>query len=383
MITRIHAIAGGIGFLTIMIFMLSTIISELFGSPETIASVKRAILWGLCVMIPAMAVVGGSGFTLARDRSEDPVPAKKKRMPIIGANGLLVLVPLAFTLEARAAAGQFDTMFYVLQAVELIAGALNLTLMGLNIRDGLALTGRGKPSDRVKLIRSSEIASGTMEFEFARPKGFDHQAGQWARMTLSDLVGSDNRGESRPLSIVSAPHETNLTFATRISDSAFKTTLKGLKDGAEVTLAGPNGTFTLGAVTDRPIVFIAGGIGITPFISMIRDAVHSNRKQPITLFYSNRDPAASAYLAELIDTDKNNANFKLVATMTSIEEGATPWEGETSFIDHDMLKRHLPDVVAPIYYCVGPPAMVTATKEMLEKASVDNTNIIIEKFTGY
>ena len=383
MITRIHAIAGGIGLLTVLIFMTSTIISELFGSPDTIASVKSAILWGLWIMVPAMAIVGGSGFTLARDRSEDPVPAKKKRMPIIGANGLLVLVPLAFVLESRAAAGQFDTTFYVLQGAELIAGAVNVVLMGLNMRDGLALTGRGKPTDQVQLLADSEIASATMEFQVARPKGFTFEAGQWARVTLPDMATSDSRGNSRPLSIVSASHEPNLTFATRISDSAFKTTLKTLNDGAAVTIAGPNGTFTLGAPSDRPIVLIAGGIGITPFMSMIRNAVHENHEQQITLFYSNRDSASTAYLTELVALDKANANFKLVLTMTSIEDGAETWNGETSFIDADMLARHLPDVVAPIYYCVGPPAMVSATAEMLEKAGVNSAEVIIEKFTGY
>lgn len=380
--TRIHAIAGGIGFLTILVFMSSTILSELFGSHETISAVKKAILWGLCVMIPAMAVVGGSGFSLAAERSEDPVPAKKKRMPIIGANGLLVLVPMAFVLEARASSGQFDTTFYIFQGVELIAGALNLTLMGLNIRDGLALTGRGKPASDVRLVARKEIASGTMEFQFARPKRFDYQAGQWARVTLPNLAQSDGRGNSRPLSIVSAPHEENLTFATRMSDSPFKSALKNLPDQAEVSISGPNGTFVPGEASQRSMVFIAGGIGITPFISMIRDAVHKSRNQMITLFYSNRDPEASAYLAELEQTAGSNANFKLVPTMTGLKAG-TAWNGETSFIDEDMLKRHLPDVVAPIYYCVGPPGMVAATKDMLESAGVAAEDIIIEKFTGY
>ena len=109
MITRIHAIAGGIGFLTILVFMTSTILSELFGSAETIASVKRGILWGLCVMIPAMAIVGGSGFTLARERSEDPVPAKKKRMPIIALNDLLILLPLV-TIQKIVWRGQYDLL---------------------------------------------------------------------------------------------------------------------------------------------------------------------------------------------------------------------------------------------------------------------------------
>ena len=116
---------------------------------------------------------------------------------------------------------------------------------------------------------------------------------------------------------------------------------------------------------------------------MIRDAMHSGRNQDIWLFYSNRDPAAAAYLSELQAADAAHEHFNLVATMTSVEDGSTTWDSETGFVDHEMLKRHLPDVAAPIYYCVGPPAMVSATQEMLEKAGVDHSDLIIEKFTGY
>ncbi len=140
--TRIHAIAGAIGFLTILVFWTSTVISELFGSLETIASVKQMILYGMLLLIPAMAVAGGSGMSLGAKRTDAKALAKKKRMPIIAANGLLILVPSAVFLASKASAGSFDGWFYGVQALELAAGATNLTLMGLNIRDGLTMTGR-------------------------------------------------------------------------------------------------------------------------------------------------------------------------------------------------------------------------------------------------
>lgn len=96
----------------------------------------------MLLLIPAMAIVGGSGFSLSTDRRGRLIDTKKKRMPIIGANGLLILIPCAFFLAAKADAGEFDIVFYTVQGLELIAGATNLTLMGLNIRDGLRLTGR-------------------------------------------------------------------------------------------------------------------------------------------------------------------------------------------------------------------------------------------------
>ena len=140
--TKIHAIAGGIAFLTILVFWTSTLFSELFTSHETVAMIKGLILKGMFVLIPAMMIVGGSGMALGGKRQDDPVLRKKKRMPIIAATGLLILLPAAVYLEMKASSGAFDTWFYVVQAVELIAGASNLRLMFLNIRDGLHMTGK-------------------------------------------------------------------------------------------------------------------------------------------------------------------------------------------------------------------------------------------------
>ncbi len=140
--TRIHAIAGGLGFLTILTFWTATVISELFASHQAIADVKHMILYGMIVLIPALAIAGGSGMAMGRKRNDAPAKAKKKRMPFIAANGLLILVPSAFYLASKAAADSFDAWFFGVQALELVAGATNLALMGLNIRDGLFMTGR-------------------------------------------------------------------------------------------------------------------------------------------------------------------------------------------------------------------------------------------------
>ena len=139
---RIHAIAGMIGFLVILAFWTSTVISELFGSAQVIAQVKSTILLGMLVLIPSMAFAGASGMSMGARRKDAPARAKKKRMPLIAANGLLVLLPSAVFLDARASSGNFDTLFYVVQCVELLVGAVNLTMMGLNIRDGRRMSRR-------------------------------------------------------------------------------------------------------------------------------------------------------------------------------------------------------------------------------------------------
>ena len=148
---KIHFIAGLLATLTIATFFLSSIVVELLGTHEAVATVKALIVMpGLFILVPAIAATGGSGFAMAKSRKGRLVDSKKRRMPFIAANGLLVLLPCAIFLDRWASTGMFDTTFYVVQSVELIAGAVNLTLMGMNIRDGMRMSGR---------FRATQIAS--------------------------------------------------------------------------------------------------------------------------------------------------------------------------------------------------------------------------------
>lgn len=138
----IHPIAGAIAILTIATFWLSTVVSELFGSQATVIAVKTTLPWGFLLLVPALAAAGGSGFALAKGRRGALVEKKKKRIPLIAANGLVVLIPSALFLASKAGAGEFDAAFYAVQALELVAGLVNLALLSLNMRDGLKMKGR-------------------------------------------------------------------------------------------------------------------------------------------------------------------------------------------------------------------------------------------------
>ena len=142
MLRRIHPIAGVVGFLMIFIFWTSTVATELLGSHDAVAAVKQAIPWGLLILVPALAVTGASGFRLAGVSSDPRVVRKKARMPFIAGNGLLILIPAALYLAALAGRGDFGGVFYAVQAIELVAGAINLVLMSLSIVDGFRLTSR-------------------------------------------------------------------------------------------------------------------------------------------------------------------------------------------------------------------------------------------------
>ncbi|WP_395450155.1 hypothetical protein ACHMW7_10325 [Aminobacter sp. UC22_36] len=139
---KLHAAAGGVALLTVACFWISTVAAELTGNAETIAAAKAAILAGMVVLIPAMMIAAASGFSLGKGWKSPVVQHKKRRMRIIAANGLLVLLPSAYVLAGWAEAGRFDTAFVVVQALELVAGAINIALLSLNMRDGLALRRR-------------------------------------------------------------------------------------------------------------------------------------------------------------------------------------------------------------------------------------------------
>lgn len=384
MLKIVHPVAGLIAILTIATFWLSTAISELFLSEAAVVAVKTAIPWGFLILIPALAATGGSGFVWSKGQRQGLVGAKLKRMPFIAANGLLVLIPSALFLASKARAGEFDTTFYVVQALELIAGATNITLLGLQMRDGMKLTKwrRGSFLKRgaayaTSLIGKQDVARGTVAIHLKKPDGFTFKAGQAVYLTLLGLKEADGKGRVRTFSIASAPDDPDLIIATRLTDSALKRGLASVPVGSAVEIEGPYGDLTLHDGASRPAVFLAGGIGITPFRSMIRDAARHARD--FTLFYSNRSAEDAAFLSELEQVARDNPGFKLVATMTD----AADWEGERGFITREMIERHVGDIARPVFYLAGPPAMVAAMQAMLREAGVGTENIRAEEFAGY
>lgn len=381
----IHPLAGMIALLTIATFWLSTAISELFLSDAAVVAVKTTIPWGFLLLVPALAATGGSGFFLSRGQRAGLVGAKLKRMPFIAANGLLILIPAALFLASKARAGGFDTTFYVVQGIELLAGATNIALLGLGMRDGMRLTQwkrgnflRPAASHTTTLAGKEEVARGTFAFRLQKPEGFTFRAGQAVYVTLPGQKATDSKGGIRTFSIASAPQEPDLVIATRMTDTAFKRCLAGLPVGSPVGLEGPYGDLTLDGDT-RPAVFLAGGIGITPFRSMIVDAAARGLSRDLTLFYSNRSAEDAAFLSELGQLAQQNPRFRLVAAMTE----APDWQGEQGFITRDMIERHAGDITRPVFYLAGPPAMVAAMESLLRKAGVSVENIRAEEFGGY
>lgn len=239
------------------------------------------------------------------------------------------------------------------------------------------------PGYKTKLKNRSEIAERTIAFCLERPSGFLFKAGQYLDLTLIDPPEMDSEGAVRSFSIASAPYEKDLVVATRMRDSAFKRAIARVPLGTELKIEGPLGSFTLHKNTAKAAVFLAGGIGITPFRSMLRQAAEEKSALQLYLFYSNRRPEDAAFLKELSELPQSNPHFIFVPSMSEMERSKQDWPGERGFIDRGMLVKHFCDLHGPLYYVAGPPAMVAAMQQMLVKAGVDDDDIRAEEFGGY
>jgi len=239
------------------------------------------------------------------------------------------------------------------------------------------------PIYKTILQRKEEVADGTMAFHFEKPAGFAFKAGQFGDFTLINPAETDAEGNIRGFSLASAPYESDLMFATRMRDTAFKRVLKTMEVGTEVSLDAPYGSFTLHNNSRTPAVFLTGGIGVTPVRSIILQATHDNLPHKIFLFYSNRRPEDAAFLDQLVEAQKKNPNYTFVGTMTEMEKSRRKWEGETGYITKRMLVKYIGDLTLPIYYIAGPAPMVAAMRKTLNEARVDDDNIRTEEFSGY
>ncbi|GIW66578.1 MAG: flavodoxin [Candidatus Parcubacteria bacterium] len=245
---------------------------------------------------------------------------------------------------------------------------------------------------KVKLLSKREIAEGTMEFCFEKPEGLNFKAGQHFVLRLINPPETDEKGNERVLSVVSSPDENKICFAIRMRNSDFKRLLKNLppepeqstvQGKVEIELDGPYGQMVLPKDTNKTLTFIAGGIGITPFISMIRYAIKNNLPYKIYLFYSNRRPEDTAYLDELLEYNKQG-KIKLIATMTQTENSSQPWDGERGYINEEMIKKYLGEEIENVtFYIAGPPQMSQAMYELLSNMGVDEEKIKGENFSGY
>jgi ferredoxin-NADP reductase len=234
---------------------------------------------------------------------------------------------------------------------------------------------------RATIKEKTEIARGTLLVIFdLQGQQADFSAGQYFWVELLDPPYDDEKGPRRHITVVTSPTELGvLGLATRIRDSAFKRSLEELEVGAEVEVEQPKGEFVLPEDADRPYVFVAGGIGITVFRSMLRYIADEQLPYRVTLLYSNRDRASTAFMDELHELERVIPGLKVVFTMT----GDPDWEGENRRVDGEFLRDHVDDVTGSTYLVAGPPPMVEGVVEALQAAGVPEDQVRPDRFSGY
>jgi ferredoxin-NADP reductase len=233
---------------------------------------------------------------------------------------------------------------------------------------------------RVKEKR--EIAKGTLFVTFdLQGEEVDFQPGQYFFVTLPDLGYQDERGLRRHITVVTSANEKGvLGLATRLRDSAFKKTLREIEVGTEVEVEPPKGKFVLPEETSRPLVFVAGGIGITVFRSMLLYIREKRLPYRVTLIYSNRDPESAAFLDEMQALEGELPDFRLIVTMTDDPN----WEGDRRRLDAAFFKEQLEgDLNQYTFMIAGPPEMAEAMQTELAAAGVDEANVAADRFSGY
>src|SRR5712691_8735139 len=232
------------------------------------------------------------------------------------------------------------------------------------------------------LLGRTEVAEGTMAFQFEKPKDFVFKAGQHIDLTLlASQSGSSNR-LTHTFSIASSPFDEELLVTSRMRNTVFKQALSILPIGSEARIEGPMGSFNLHNNTSRPAVFLAGGIGIAPFLSMLSYATAEKLRHPIILFYANRYLEDAAFIDTLWKLERTNPRFRFVPILTRVPNN-NGWKGKIGRISSKMLLAHVGILRGPIYYIAGPPTMVAAARGTLAEVGIDEDDIRTEEFAGY
>ncbi len=233
-----------------------------------------------------------------------------------------------------------------------------------------------------RLIAVDPIARDTASFLFELGAPLTFEPGQTCDITYATPAYRDDHGTARTFSIASSPADLpRLLVATRLTGSAFKRSLAEAAPGTEVEIDAPYGSLTLHRNTAKPAVLMAGGIGITPFRSIVKHAAEAHLPHRVTLFYSNRTAGSTAFLADLEQWQAENPNFRLVATISEPDDA--PWAHETGLMDAAFVGRHLEGVTDAIFYLAGPPAFVKGMRDVLETLQIDPDTIRAEEFSGY
>lgn len=232
------------------------------------------------------------------------------------------------------------------------------------------------------LLEKNKLADGTYEFVFAPDRPFtDFRPGQYVEWTVPHRF-ADDRGNRRFFTIASAPAEKNVRLGVRFYEpkSSFKRALDLMKVNDTISVSHLAGDFVLPKNAGKKLAFIAGGIGVTPFRSMVQHMVDTKDTRPATLLYSNKTAAEIAY-RDTFDKAAQAIGLKTVYALTN--EPAPAPGTYAGLIDAALIKREIPDYLERTFYISGPHGMVEAFKKTLHEMGVSRFSIKTDYFPGF
>jgi len=235
---------------------------------------------------------------------------------------------------------------------------------------------------RIRLKERRPETADVMSFIFdLGGQPYEYLPGQYAFFELDELAFPDERGKRRHFTISSSPTEKDiLMFTTRMRGSGFKETLRHASLGYELTVETPRGRFVLQEGENRRHIFIAGGIGITPYRSILRNAADANTPIQALMLYFSRSSADLVFRRELEEIARQMLTFSLVPV---ISEPEPDWKGEEGEFNEPLLRRYVPDPDQCLFWISGPPAMVAALKDLIQQIGVSEEALHTDSFTGY
>lgn len=234
----------------------------------------------------------------------------------------------------------------------------------------------------LKKIR--KIANDTFDFSFVTDEDeFEFHPGQYLEWTLGHKK-SDSRGNRRYFTIASSPIEEEVRIGVKFypEPSSFKKALLGMKEGDVIVASQLAGDFTLPRNKHQKLCFIAGGIGVTPFESMLSYMLERKQKRDITIFYSNKTTSDIAY-QDTFENARKELGVNTVYALSEQNSIPTNWNGEVGFVTVDMIKNKMPDYKERMYYISGPHGMVTSFKDTLSKIGIPKSHIKVDYFPGF
>ena len=342
-----------------------------------VRKLQRADMFGIYILANLVVTLA----TTAPGQLGDALIQTVAYSPLLFAGFAMLTEPLTAP-QARGARIAYGAIVGALCSPNLHLGTFYFTPeIALLIGNAFAYAVGPKGRFKLTLVRSEKITPGCYDFLFKAERALSFKPGQYLDWTLG-VEQSDSRGNRRPFTIASAPNEGEVRLGVKFYDkpSAFKRALVAMKPGDTIYASQLAGDFTLPQDRNAKLAFIAGGIGVTPFRSMVQDLVDRREQRPLVVLYGNESADEIAY-ADVFDRAARELGVKTIYTVA--KGPAERKDMRAGLIDAALITREVPDYRERTFYISGPRAMVLQFRRVLKELGVSGSRIREDFFPGF